>query len=357
MAYSSTIRFNVVLLMLLAADTATAAVDELSAARTAMAQRVMAIQDISITASRLDRQEPIPDEILQEMQDIARKEGGGVFVPPRLLAYDESLAYLDGSLRYERSLTASTLAKARAERWPLDAQLIVTGTRERSEELVRKIGDDRVVGLIDNRIDLPSDVTLDVAMGLRLYNDPDWLNAGSFDAMVLKSTTATSSTVTLVTANGLLHEWVLDRANGYVPVQYCVFSKDRELEHVDYTNFKHIGDILVPFQYTRKLLSYDENGVQGTRDTATVTISTFQIRDPKNISGRFVMTWPVGSSILDHRTNLRLMVRSRPRVLTDADIVDVLRRKNLNGSQQQNQLQRELDGLSPQPQSAPTSQP
>ncbi len=240
---------------------------------------------------------------------------GAAEAHPRTL--DCTFRYLDGRAWFETRPDADT-SRLRRERgeFELPHNLVVT-SHERSEGLtVRNESRWRQVGAIRDRQPLPVWSTIDVALGLRCMEEPDWIDREAFRTADVEGDPADRLMAISIDAvrkgRKVRHTWTFDQSGGPLALaSYAVRIAGDELAFYEIrcSNFRTVGAALsLPLTVLKQRVGRVAPGSTETKvwEREELHVDEYVSDDPGNTPETFTISFPGGTYLRDHRVGLQM---------------------------------------------------
>lgn len=233
-----------------------------------------------------------------------------------------SFRYLGGKVRYE-----SEIVHADGTAQSLLTRQIEAFSPERVEMLWRQRHETWDHGFIDINSRLPNDVILDYMLGLRGYNNDEWLRADDWKQFVTRESgnrIEIQRRRHVSDPKGIIDVWVVDSEKGNALVEYQVLYKGRVSLAGTATDLRETSGITLP--YAINWVQYGPDGPDaGAVETTELRIGNYQINSGSNTSDRFLLEWPKNTIVSDRRNGTVIHVKDRPRVLDDTYLQSLAR--------------------------------
>ena len=238
---------------------------------------------------------------------------------------DLTFKFLNGSAWSDRETNGSTLKYWAAKGLPAIArQTQVISSTGRIEELTTQVlanGKRVSFGGLRQQSAFSPDVTIDIALGLRLLGGRQWINKDELNAM--EEVPRDDPAIVILHAldgSGHLHEMRFDRRLLYAMSYYrCTGTRGSYVE-ITNSDFHRYGNVFIPGKIVRNSTVVDSKGQTSHPLTFTMTITTASINDPNNSADHYAIAWPADLKLFDARTNDRIDVGPTTRPLSDDDI-------------------------------------
>ncbi|MGD0464274.1 MAG: hypothetical protein ABSB74_17465 [Tepidisphaeraceae bacterium] len=233
--------------------------------------------------------------------------------------------FLNGSAYYDRTTAGSTLSYWAAKGLPAIArQTQIISATGRMEELTTQVlanGKKASFGGLRQLSEFSPDVTIDIALGLRLLANRQWLNKDDLGAM--EEVPQNDPSIVILHAldgSGHLHEMRFDKRLLYAMVYYrCTGTRGSYVEIMN-SDFHRYGNVFIPGRMIRNSNVVDSKGQTRHPLTFTLTVRRVSLNDPNNTAARYVIAWPAHLHLFDARTNDQIEIGPTTRPLSDDDI-------------------------------------
>jgi hypothetical protein len=255
-----------------------------------------------------------PSHFRQPQVDLVRKETSAL-----------TFTFLNGSARYDREVDDDTLRYWAGKGLPaISRQMQTVSATGRVEELtMQRLQDGRraFFGGIRQLSEFSPDLTIDLAIGLRLLGGRQWLTHEDFAEMKeLPSVDPAIIILRSTEADGHIHELHFDKRLLYALVSYrCTGSHGANIE-ISNSSFHRYGNVFIPGKIVRVSNIVDLTGRQRHPLGYILTVTHAVINDPANTEARNTISWPAHLQLFDARTNDRVAVGPTTRPMSDDDI-------------------------------------
>jgi len=264
-------------------------------------------------------------------------------------------SFLDGNARFERSLSKDTLNYWASKGLPAIVRQIQTiSATGRIEELTTQEltnGKRPSFGGFRQLAAFAPDVTIDIALGLRLLGARQWLSDDDLSAMQEVAQRDPSLTILQVKdGSGRVHELHFDSRLLYALVYYRCTNSVGGFVEITNTDFQRIGNTFIPGTIVRSSSVTDSTGQIRHPIVFTISMKKASVNDEKNTLDQYSIWWPAHLELFDARTNDRIKVGPTTRPFTDADIrTQVAATRAQNRSMDQMAAERIRQALESQP--------
>ena len=165
------------------------------------------------------------------------------------------------------------------------------------------------------------DVTIDIAMGLRLLGGRQWLSKDDLNAMQeIQQTDPSLVILHSLDGGGHVHELRFDRRLLYALVYYrCTNSHGAYLE-ITNSDFRRQGNVFFPGKIVRNSSVIGSSGQVRHPLVFTMTVKNASVNDAENTPSRYAIAWPASLQLFDARTSDRIDVGATTRPMSDDDI-------------------------------------
>ena len=168
---------------------------------------------------------------------------------------------------------------------------------------------------------------IDIAFGLRAYNETDWKIQKLYD----QSEIANDHGRCILTykTNAETQIWIFDGKLDYAMVHYEVDFQHSKMEYTC-SDFRKVGDTFLPFKIVREVkYSKGKSGGYDIAQRQTLTLTRAIINDPENMTdGAFKLVWPKGTEVYDARIGRDFFVGDHDRTLSDDDIINIFSKED-----------------------------
>jgi hypothetical protein len=259
----------------------------------------------------------------------------------------ERFSFLNGCARFESTLDEECVNSAVRDKVPESKSCIRIFTPGRSDVMNTRVTSDRPLGSISNTVQLKLDDVIDVALGLRAHLEESWLrDRDDLEGLDGPKPSGDGTVEFSRPARHVpdKHAWYFDPAKGWALVRYAYLDgAGYALVDVRCSDFVLVHGLTLPRRvvYTRSRNS-PELGT-GPTYKATLTINSYEIGSPENSAARYTMLWPKGSHVVDTRTMETFRVESGDRTLTDEELAELLRKKEVKQGELLDRTQRRID--------------
>jgi hypothetical protein len=242
--------------------------------------------------------------------------------------------FLSGNAYYDRETDAKTLSYWAAKGLPAIARQIQTITSTgRIEELTQQRlanGKRPSFGGLRQLSEFSPEITIDIAMGLRLLGGRQWLTKDDLNSMQeIQPADSRFVVLRVLDGGGHVHELRYDKQLLYALVYYrCTNSHGASVEIVN-SDFHQYGSVFVPRKIVRTSNTMDSKGQIRHPLVFTFTVKNASINDPRNTPDLYSIEWPAHLQLFDARTNDRIEVGATTRPFSDEDIRKQLAEKRV----------------------------
>jgi hypothetical protein len=236
---------------------------------------------------------------------------------------EQTFASCNGIRQFESRLTAQEEHGANRGQLVRDVCLFTT---DRVEQLdVWK--DFSINGSVVNQTKPPWD-SLDVALGLRLFDSSQWLRSADLRGMPLVLTKERRAVLRQADSRGRTHVMTFDPDRGYALVEYQVLTGQHETPVAQFTcsDFRAVDGVVVPFFVQERLWYADEKGALHESMSAEIHLHSIRIGDLGAESPPEHLAFPRGAHVVDARTGLQITVQKDKQILDDATLSQELQR-------------------------------
>jgi hypothetical protein len=323
--------------------------------RQAIAVRQQRIRQIGVEYARVTRYDPDPN-----LGNMPRPHARVKVLPPvrRTESFTERLDFMEGGMRYysERSkadVDAATRAGAAVNR---ASGLIIRA--DRCEALEWPAHSAAPVGAVSETAEYPILLAMDLALGLKLYQEPGWLTPERLEAAeVVPGTDADETVLRIKTAGGTVHSLSFSKRLGYALTHYHIeYPQPESFEDVVCSEFKEVGGLFLPFRYVREGTYRDTGGRLRHPIVTTLTVTKYDLSHGPDADDRFTFKWPRGSSVADRRNKATIRVDVDGDRLTDERIFTLLQEREENDRKLEDKAAREVEAIlkgAPRPEGEP----
>jgi hypothetical protein len=237
--------------------------------------------------------------------------------------------FLNGYASYDRETDGVTLQYWAAKGLPAIArQTLMVSSTGRIEELTTQLlanGKRVSFGGLRQLNAFAPDITIDIAMGLRLLGSRLWLNRDDLNAMdEIEQNDPTIVILRALDGSGHVHEMTFDKRLLYAMSYYrCTGTRGSYVE-ITNSDFHRYRNVFIPGRIVRNSNVIDSKGLMSHPMTFTMTVTSAALNDPNNSANRYATTWPANLKLFDARTNDEIDVGPTTRPLTDDDIREQL---------------------------------
>jgi hypothetical protein len=289
--------------------------------RTAIISHQDQLQNVILDCEETRTYEIDPAVAAREQSQIMRERIGS----HRSETYSVSFSFLDGNIRFERTISPTTLNFWLQNGLPAIVwQIQSISSAGRVEELTtQQLTDGRrpsFGGIRQLNIFAP-DTTIDIALGLRLLGARQWLSGDTLAGME-QVTSSDPNIVILRTRDGTghTHELHFDRRLLYAMVYYRCTSSHGPSVEITNSDFHRHGNVFVPGQMVRVSNIPNATGQIRHPLVFSISVKTASINDPGNVLARYLISWPARMRLFDARTAEEVDVGPTTRPLTDGEI-------------------------------------
>jgi hypothetical protein len=276
-------------------------------------ERLAALQNVKVEFDLDVHHTPPPDapsEIKIGDQVIQIRE--------RRESYTCRFQFLAGRAMYEVAPTAAFAAEMKAS-----ATDVVTLKKVLTKDLDEMAfthsveGQPHPLGRVRAHPEFRDDVFGDVALGLRLPNEEQWLEPDRVkEATAENPSEAHRITFRLADAKGRIHRWLIDTAATPKVLWYTLTRPEtgHEQMRIDYENFATVDRVCLPKSIVMKRF-YLSDGPAGKyskawcTETQTYTLTSMAVGSKENVAENYTMDWKKGTVVLDDRTGRRKMTQ------------------------------------------------
>jgi hypothetical protein len=242
--------------------------------------------------------------------------------------------FLSGNAYYDRETDARTLSYWATKGLPAIASQIQTITSTgRIEELTQQRlanGKRPRFGGLRQLSEFSPEITIDIAMGLRLLGGRQWLTKDDLTSMQeIQSADSRFVVLRALDGGGHVHELRYDKQLLYALVYYrCTNTQGTSLEIAN-SDFHQYGSVFVPDKIVRTSNIMDSKGQVRHPLVFTFNVKDASINDPSNTPDLYSIAWPAHLQLFDSRTNDRIEVGPTTRPFSDEDIREQLAEKRV----------------------------
>ncbi len=284
------------------------------------------------------------------LAQIKKAHPGAHFGPPLRghYMYTCCFSFLNGRMRYDKTMTPATVAKLSAPGGPGAGLVksILTITPERAETLQYQLHFMKApIGTIAARASLPSSpLPIVWALGLRSPpfppHDaaPHWLNGRAIRKIKFARTSPVTFSLMQRRPDGYRYQWLFRTKPALelvgIIASFTGFERYRRIGIVRLSigkcsDFHKVGGLLLPGRIVETGFF---GGKYGVLYNAILTKIKYTIGAAANTSKSYFILWPTGSSVIDERLNNHVFHVGVHRTrLTDKEIFSILRRQDHGG--------------------------
>jgi hypothetical protein len=270
-------------------------------------------------------------------------------------------SFLYGSAKLE-SLTGDQTLKYWAEHGvnTLRRQVITIDPSGREEQLheIPVRGRVEVGGGVEQITEFPLDWTVDLALGLRLFGEREWLTKQALAAAEqLPPTDPEISTLEFKQSNGNVDLLRFDRRLLYALVsERCTFPEAPDsFVEITNSNFRREDNVFLPMSIDRQRHYIDLSGKPRDSLVCKIVVSKYILNDPDNTESRFRTIWPARIRIYDARVRQAIDVGPTSRPLSDDDIREQLDQREASQREIEGQATQRIHKVVGAPATAPAS--
>ena len=297
-------------------------------ARNAVVHRLQAFQNLSVQYLMLETYTPMPG--VKEKVEAANKPGQ----PQSHVRFDASnydcvYRYNQCSSWYETTLIEDDLAALLPKF--LTKHEIDAVADDGFERLNQAINRDQPIGNVS-----PSPKTsmlrprqsIDVALGVREWDQHAWLTIDDFQKMEIKINRDGIAEFRQTDDSGKkIHAWQFDPQHGYALKTYTTTFIDSGLKEVELTcdNLFKYGELWLPRAINVRWFGPGTLGDQRVIHELQMDVAEYQLNPATNTPESFHITWPLGSTVVHEKTGKNFKVQSAPRILSETKIAEILK--------------------------------
>jgi len=196
-------------------------------------------------------------------------------------------------------------------------------TGSRVEHLYRQPSDSWDIGKISMPMGLPEKSVIDVALGLRAWDDSKWIASGAWrtlavDAQADGAVTLSSRPLDKDGQSKRLDVWTFAPTQGYAIISYDFVYDGRTVVTIRASDFKTVDTLQLPFRVEQKLFAYRGNDRNGeVVETRNLRVKTYSLNDPANNPSSYNLTYPAHAAVVDERTGRQFRIGDYPQTLDD----------------------------------------
>jgi thiol-disulfide isomerase/thioredoxin len=297
-------------------------------ARNAVVHRLQALQNLSVQYRMLETYTPMPG--LKEKVEAANKPGQPQsHVRLDASNYDCVYRYNQGSSWYETTLIEDDLAALLPKF--LTKHEIDAVADDGFERLDQAINRDQPIGNISpspKSSMLRPRQLIDVALGVRVWDQHPWLKVDDFQQMEIEATADGIAEFRRPSESGKkMHAWRFDRQHGYALKTYTSTFIDSGLKELEVScdNFVKQDELWLPRIIDVRRFGPGTPGDQRVLHESQMEVSEYQVNPATNTPESFHITWPLGSTVVHEKTGKNFSVRSAPQILSETKIAELLK--------------------------------
>jgi len=312
---------------------------------TPLVDRLRRLQNVSVRLRTTISFFPSETFLDQSSADVQSKVIRGSF------GYHDLFRFLDGRAYYDRVLGDETQRRLKEQKprisWPIRTVTVVN--HERAEIMTQSMDAPRPIGIIRNDWHLPDDSWVEMALGIRCFEEKGWLDVETLQRCqwertpdgLLMGTWDIASTE--VQRSRHLHRWRFDPRRGYALVSYHMAEGQDAFVvwEVHCTEFKTIDGLPLPYKVSVRQLA-EENGKPVVRIGQEMQIEEYAVGDLANTPDSFHVSWPGKAFVKDMRSGT-LVKQATTGPISDAQIAEVGARRQ----QRLNELASRSQGRTP----------
>lgn len=241
---------------------------------------------------------------------ITKKESGGLSVMATGTKIEHlEFSILENKTRYDTNLDSwdRKIESPYLDEIPFVEKRIRVCGPDRSEHFDRTKGVKVHSGEIRNDMGLPPWSIIDVALGLRKYEDKALLTEKSIREMTIEQPDSNQVILSDVDSDRLTHKLFFDKKLGYALTRYRIMRiLDPNVVYIEITmgNFKNIDGILLPFtMHAVEQMSY--KGKTYNSIEWDIQVASYRLNDPNNTAERYYIKWPERTRVFDYISGLR----------------------------------------------------
>lgn len=255
--------------------------------------------------------------------------------PKRTEISSLTFQFLNGNASYDRNTDGKTLSYWAAKGLPAIArQTQIISASGRIEELTTQLlasGNRASFGGLRQLDEFSPDVTIDIAMGLRLLGGRQWLDRNDLNAMELVPNSDPSIVILhTLDGGGHLHEMRFDKRLLFAMTYYRCTGTRGSYAEIKNSDFRRYGNVFFPTKIIRNSNVVDIKGQTRHPLTFRITVNSVAVNDVNNTPARYAIAWPAQMKLFDARTNDRIEVGPTTRPLSDDDIRQQLADRRMN---------------------------
>jgi hypothetical protein len=241
--------------------------------------------------------------------------------------------FLNGNVCYDRATDAQTLGYWTSKGLPAIVRQIqtVSATGKIEELTTQRLanGKPRSFGGLRQMSEFAPDITIDIAMGLRLLGGRQWLSKDDLSNMQeIQQPNPNLVILRALDGAGHVHELHFDRSLLYALVYYrCTNPHGAYLEITNSDFWRH-GTIYFPGKIVRSSSIADSTGQIRHPLVFTLKVKDAVVNDAENTPDRYAIAWPAHLQLFDARTNDRVDIGATTRPFSDDDIRQQLAEKH-----------------------------
>src|SRR5665213_360246 len=240
-------------------------------------------------------------------------------------SYHGVFRFLDGRAYYDLITDEVTRERYRKEGLLYPDRSVDVMTHERAEQLTINTLAPQGIGTIRDHARLPSDSLIELALGLRCYEENEWLGRDTLQNCIWERTPTGLLTARLVRKDATpggppkVHLLTFDPARGYALTNYSVSSQNDTFFFVDCSDMRNVDGVVLPFKIMSRVVANIVRE-EPVRERQDMVVEDYQVRSPENSPDSFYVRWEAKAFVHDMRTGA-LIKQPTTGPITDDQII------------------------------------
>jgi len=274
------------------------AVDEPDVIKTAVSDRLHALQDMIVAYDVNTTYTPLASEV-QIVENLNREKTGSsrkISIWVGSERGSKTVSFLGGKAKFGARFTERSF-KENMRGLPTSEVQAFSG---KTAEILYGFKDDSVFkGVIkDTKIRWP-EPEVEIGLGLRGFGQGSWADSNTVKGMSVGTGDDGSAIVGYVDRKGVKHEWSCDPKLRYAPVSYRRWAREGQLNHeMRMEDFEEIDGVMLPNKMNLRTINW-ENDTKHVVIEAKIEVIEYRLNDPENTPERYKIKWPLGTRIRD----------------------------------------------------------
>jgi hypothetical protein len=234
--------------------------------------------------------------------------------------------YLNGRYWYEFELDDASAAKLP----PIEARrridcFLIDGFERYRRQLNKQVPK----GLITDKQD-PVQQIIDLGLGVRAFGDQKWLTPDDFEGMMVIAVPGGAIELVWQDPSGAgarRHSWRVAPSHGYALTKYLVtfVGSSEKIFELTCSELRNEAGVLLPYRMEADWFGpIDKSGRQAVTKRSILDIARYELNSPANTVDSFHITWPLGTEVFDERFNKTIRIKSKPQILDDKKIQELV---------------------------------